>query len=91
MSEKMTRIRLPGQKAFTGLMEWGEETAETMIAKVRQHADYLRAEVEAIEKAADAEFQIDVVRGPYVQHHVREVQKSSHSPSPTQSQSGEAA
>jgi hypothetical protein len=76
MSEKLTRIRLPGQKAFSGYMEWDEKSAAEMVAAVRSRAAHLRAEVEAIEAAADADFQIDVVRGPYVQRHVREVQKA---------------
>lgn len=76
MSEKMTRIRLPGQRDFVGLMEWGEKTADEMIEAARHRAAYLRAEADAIDGAIDAQFQIDVVRGLYVQRHVREVQKA---------------
>jgi hypothetical protein len=76
MSEKLTLIRLPGQKAFSGFMQRDEKSAAEMIAAARRYAASLRAEAEAIEAAADADFQIDVVRGWIVQHHVREVQKA---------------
>ncbi len=77
MSEKLTRIRLPGQKDFRGLQDWGEKTPDEMTAMARRHAAYLRAEAEAIERAADGDFQIDLVRGVYVQRHIRELQKSA--------------
>ena len=77
MSEKLTRIRLLSGSKFKGLQNWGEKTADEMIQEARRYAAHLRAEAEAIEQAADADFQIDVVRGPYVQHHVREVQKAA--------------
>lgn len=77
MSEKLTRIRLPGQKVFSGLMEWEEKTTEHMIAIARRYAASLRAEADAVEAAIDADFQIDVVRGSIVQHHVKELQKST--------------
>lgn len=77
MSEKLTRIRLPGSNDFRGLQNWGEKTAAEMVDYARKYAARLRAEAEAIENASDAAFQIDVVRGPYVQHLVREVQKSA--------------
>ena len=77
MSEKLTRIRLPGQKDFTGLMEWEEKTAAHMIAVARRYAANLRKEADAVEAAIDADFQIDVVRGSIVQHHVKELQKST--------------
>lgn len=77
MSEKLTRIRLPNGGAFKGLQDWGEKSASDMIKTARAFAERLRAEAEAIEQAADHEFQVDVVRGPYVQHHVKELQRSS--------------
>ncbi len=80
MSEKMTRIRLPGQKDYIGFMDWGEVDTAKMIQSVRDQAAHMRRQIEAIEAATDDEFQIDLVRGPYVQHHIREVQKSSRVP-----------
>lgn len=76
MSEKLTRIRLPGNSAFKGLQDWGERSAAEMIALARNYAAHLRAQAEAVEAAADADFQVDIVRGVYVQHHVRELQAS---------------
>lgn len=81
MSEKLTRIRLPGSKAYKGLLDWGDKLPDEMIIQARSYAAHLRAQAEEIEAAADSEFQIDVVRGSLVQHHLREVQKSSrHNP-----------
>lgn len=77
MSEKMTRIRLPGQKIFTGLQEYGEQTASDMILRARQYSAWLREQAKMIDVAADSDFQVDVVRGPYVQHHIKELQRSS--------------
>lgn len=84
MSEKLTRIRLPGQRAWSGLADWGELGAAEMIRQARAYAAHLRAQADAIDGAADREFQVDVIRGSHVQHHVREVQKAT-------SQSGDAA
>jgi len=89
MSEKMTRIRLPGQKRFSGLLEWGEKSADDMVKSARRYAAHLRDQAEEIERAFDKEFQIDVVRGSHVQHHVREVQKSSHD-TPSKAKAGAA-
>ncbi len=48
-----------------------------MAAKVRRYADEMRRELAIIDEARDEDFQIDIVRGPYVQHFVKEVQKSA--------------
>lgn len=77
MSEKRTIVRLPGQKVWSGLGDWGEQTAPAMIAQVRAYASHLRAQADLIDAAADSEFQIDVARGVFVQNHVREIQKST--------------
>ena len=77
MSEKLTRIRLPGQRDWVGLMDWGDVDAAAMIAQARRSAADHRAMAAALDAAADGDFQIDVVRGSLVQHHVREVQKSA--------------
>lgn len=74
MTEKLTRITLPGRTAFRGLMDWGELTPAQMIAQARVHARHLRSEAEAIERAADADFQVDVVRGSVVQRYVKTLQ-----------------
>lgn len=76
MSEKLTRITLPGQTEFKGLMDWGKHTLSEMVAMARDHAAILRAEADAIDFAADADFQVDVVRGAIVQHHVETLQEA---------------
>lgn len=73
MSEKLTRIRVPGSKAFRGLMDWGERS--DMVSQVRAHADHLRKQVAEIDAASDEDFDIVVVRGSVVQHHVRTLQE----------------
>ena len=77
MSEKMTRITLPNSNPTCGYMDWDERDAAYMIGEIRAHAAYLREQAEQIEAAADSDFQIDVVRGPHVQHHIRTIQQSA--------------
>lgn len=74
MSEKMTRIRVPGSKnSDTGFMDYGELTREEMVKMIRARADHLRDAVAAIDATADSEFEVDIVRGTWVQHHIRRV------------------
>lgn len=73
----MTRISLPGVKAFRGLLVPGRNAPEAMIEDARSHAARLRAEAEAIEAAANRDFQVDVVRGAIVSDHVAELQRSA--------------
>lgn len=73
MSEKMTVIELPGG-LDNGLGEWGELTAEEMVSKYREHAERMKAQAEEVLAASPEEYRIRVVRGPIVQHLVRELQ-----------------
>lgn len=77
MTEKMTRLTLPGQKAFSGIKDWGEKTPQEMIAQARAYAAHLRAQAEAIEKSTDANFQVDLVRGQHVERHIRTLQSAT--------------
>ena len=89
MSEKMTRLNIPGATAFPGLLDWGDVPAEKMVRLARAYADRLRAEAAEIDACADAEFRIDVVRGSIVQHQVRSVQPGFVlSPTPTETSDG---
>jgi len=72
----LTTIHLPTSKFGSGLAEWGELSAAGMIEHIRHRAKMLRAEADAIDAAADEDFQIDVVRGSVIQRHVRTVQLS---------------
>lgn len=74
MSEKMTRITLPGQKSWIGFQDWGEVPTEKMIASVRRMAEDMKKQVQEIEAASDEDFKIDFVRGPLVQHFIRNIQ-----------------
>ncbi len=74
MTEKLTRITLPGSDPHVGLMDWGELSAENMIGQFRRHAAHLRAQAEIIEAATDEDFAVDVVRGAIVSRHIRTIQ-----------------
>lgn len=75
---RLTEIHLPKSLPFSpGIAEWGEVDVATMIEKLRARAAYLRAEAEAIEAAADHEFQVSTYVGVHVQRNRRELQRSS--------------
>lgn len=75
MADRFTEIHLPQSTA--GLAEHGEQTAEVMIRRLREYAAYLRAEADAVDGAADHEFQIQSYSGVHVQRKRREIQPSS--------------
>lgn len=74
MSEKLTRIALSSLPMGEGYLDWGEQSAEHMIALIRHRAAHFRKVADAIDAAADDDFKIDIVRGNCVQHHVRNIQ-----------------
>jgi hypothetical protein len=76
MSDRITQISLPGAPD-AGIGEWGNHTAEFMIFQYRAYAKHLRAHAEAIEAAADHEFQVEIVLGSLVQKPVKTMQVSS--------------
>ncbi|MDB5707823.1 MAG: hypothetical protein JWN66_4939 [Sphingomonas bacterium] len=77
MARKMTRIALPDGKMLVGLADWDEQSADEMIKQIRRYAADMRAKVEEIEQSADADFQIDIVRGLHCPRHVSVVQQSA--------------
>jgi len=76
MSDILTRIRVPGQKTFSGFQDWGSKTPEEIITIVRSYSEHLRAMASIIDETPDECFQIDLIRGSVVQHHIRELQKA---------------
>lgn len=76
MGRRMTDIHLPGRNGLA-LGEWDEQPADVMIKKLREYAAHLRAQAEAVENAADHEFQIQSHTGVHVQRNRREIQLSS--------------
>ena len=74
MSDILTRIGIPGARNGWGLMDWGRLSATEMIAQYRAHIDHLREQVALADATPDEGFQIDVIRGNCVQHHVATVQ-----------------
>lgn len=77
MSSLLTRITLPKQKVWTGLLDWGCLTPEDMIRQARSYAAHLRAQADAIDSAADEDFRVVVVKGAHVQRHQRTLQEPS--------------
>lgn len=72
MSEKMTRVRL--RHSRYGFMDWGEKSFENMVVQMRERAEALLAEANAILEAEDSDFEVDIVRGQLVQHFIRHVE-----------------
>jgi hypothetical protein len=54
-------------------MDWGEKTRAEMVAIMRERARHLREAADAIDETEDDEFEVDIVRGSIVQHHIRSV------------------
>lgn len=77
MSRRITSIHLPKAPGSPGVAKEGEQTVEVMIKELREYAAHLRAEAEAVEAAADHEFQIESYNGVFVQRGRRELQSSS--------------
>ena len=77
MSDTLTRLNLPGQRAGFGILDWGVRTPEEMVSMARRYADRLREDLRAFDEASDEDFQIDIVRGSAAQRFVREVQTSA--------------
>lgn len=83
MSDILTEITLPCSN-FSGLMDYGRKTPEEMIAFVRKYVREQKEQAdkmaEMINDAPDSAFQINVVRGPYVRHLIKELQHSDRKP-----------
>jgi hypothetical protein len=77
MSALHTRILLPGMSSGAGLMDWDRQTPEEMIRQLRRYYQKLHDDAVQILAAQDHEFQVDVIRGSIVQHHVQTLQQSS--------------
>ncbi len=75
MSDILTSITLPGCPKGWGYQDWGRQSVPAMIAMVRLQAANLRRQAEAIERAADEDFRVTIVRGSHVQHHVKTLQE----------------
>jgi hypothetical protein len=76
MSDILTRIMLPNSPAMCGLMVYGRESVEHMIARLRQNGKAMVEEGQMLLDAKDEDFQVDIVRGSIAAHHVKELQKS---------------
>lgn len=75
MSDILTKLSLPGQRKWPGLLEWGRKDVPYMVARLHEHADHLRELANMLDAAADEDFRISIVRGSAVQHHVETLQE----------------
>jgi hypothetical protein len=65
MSERMTSIVLPGRFG-SGCAEWGHKSVAEMVAIIRDRAELMKRDAEAILKANDSDFFVETYRGIYV-------------------------
>lgn len=70
----MTSINLPGCRS-AGLADWGVKTVPEMIAKMRAHHQHKLEVAQQVLAASDADFLIEVVRGPIVRRRVNTLQQ----------------
>lgn len=63
MTDKLTRIKIPGQRSGWGLMDWGKKSPAEMVAQMRSYAEELRAHAAAIDATRDEDFCIQIVLG----------------------------
>jgi hypothetical protein len=75
MTDTFTKITVPGQHKFTGIMDHGRQTTEDMIKMARAYAAHMRACADAIDAAADDNFKVEIVRGSVVQTLVKVLQE----------------
>lgn len=77
MTDKLTRIRLRGKASGRyGLMDWGERSFEDMHAQITRYAEDMRDRAAELLAAKPEDFEVAVVRGSVVQHHVRNVERT---------------
>ena len=74
MSEKCTTISLP-ESDWPGLLERSEESVESMLRLAKKHAEYNIKQYQQVLDAKPEDFEIEVVRGIYVQHHIKWLQR----------------
>lgn len=62
MSEKMTSITLPGRFG-SGIADYGHRTVAEMVIRIRDHAELMKRDAEAILAAKDGDFYVCTYRG----------------------------
>ena len=75
MSEKLTLIRLPGQRDFNGFQDWGVRSVSHMLDYIERHKADLRKELASLEAAKPEDFRVSVILGPHLQRHVETLQE----------------
>jgi hypothetical protein len=74
MSDLFTSIRLPNSRY--GFNDRGRKTTKEMIANARVRAKREKEMAELVLNSPDEAFQIDIVRGLYVRHHIETLQEA---------------
>ena len=69
MSERMTSIELPGHYG-AGMADYGRKTVAEMVKLIREHAELMKHDAEAILKAKDREFYVCTHLGVYVRRNL---------------------
>jgi hypothetical protein len=62
MSERMTSINLPGNYG-SGYTDYGHKTVAEMVALIRNHAELMKRDAEAVLAAKDSDFYIFTYSG----------------------------
>jgi hypothetical protein len=79
MSERMTAINLPGRFG-SGYADWGRKTVPEMIALLRERAELMKRDAEAILAAKDSDFYVCTYRGVHVRRDLEVLQGGSGKP-----------
>lgn len=73
MTEQCTLIELIGSD-WSGFIDRGTQTVESMVAFARREAARLRAQADQLDAAEDGDFCVRVIRGAKAMHPVRTLQ-----------------
>jgi|HubBroStandDraft_4_1064222.scaffolds.fasta_scaffold00045_45 hypothetical protein len=79
MSERMTAINLPGRFG-SGYADWGRKTVQEMVALLRDRAELMKRDAEAILAAKDSDFYVCTYRGVNVRRDLEVLQDGSGKP-----------
>ena len=73
MNNILTRIQPKGMRSGAGLMDWGRHTRPEMLKKLREYHTRQKEIAEKVLGMGDDDFDVDIVRGPQVQHLVEKL------------------
>jgi hypothetical protein len=79
MSERLTSIHLPGRFG-SGYADWGRKTVPEMVAAIRDRAELMKRDAEAILAAKDSDFHVCTYRGVHVRRDLVVLQGANSKP-----------